>query len=102
MDMLLYFVVGGLLANSIPHITNGVSGRRFHTPFSSPPVRGSSSPLVNVLWGSANLAGAAAVYHLAIAREVGERIPMGVVGAGFVVTLIGLSLLFGRLDRDRG
>ena len=50
-----YFFGGAFFVNAIPHFTNGVSGRRFPTPFASPPGRGLSPPVVNVLWGSLNL-----------------------------------------------
>ena len=42
--------------NSVPHFTNGVSGRRFPTPFAFPRGKGRSSPMVNVLWEILNLA----------------------------------------------
>ena len=50
-----YFFGGAFFVNAIPHFTNGVSGRRFPTPFASPPGRGLSPPVVNVLWGTLNL-----------------------------------------------
>ncbi len=49
------FFGGAFLANCLPHLTNGVSGRPFQTPFASPPGKGLSSSTVNVLWGSFNL-----------------------------------------------
>ena len=50
-----YFFGGAFLANSIPHLTNGVSGRPFQSPFAKPPGKGLSSSTVNVLWGFLNL-----------------------------------------------
>jgi hypothetical protein len=52
---LLQFVSGLFLANGVPHFVQGISGHRFQTPFASPPGVGESSPVVNVLWGFANL-----------------------------------------------
>ena len=101
MDHLLAFLLGALLANSVPHIANGVSGRRFHTPFASPPGKGFSSPVVNVLWGSANLLAAAGVYHLGL-QDRAEPTPMGVVFAGFVLTGVVLAWWFGRVDDTSG
>lgn len=49
------FFAGAFLVNSVPHFTNGVSGRPFPSPFASPPGQGMSSPVVNVLWGTFNL-----------------------------------------------
>jgi hypothetical protein len=53
--LVAYFFGGAFFVNAIPHFINGVSGRRFPTPFASLPGRGLSSPAVNVLWGSLNL-----------------------------------------------
>jgi len=49
------FLAGLFLANSVPHFVNGVSGNAFPSPFSHPPGKGLSSPLINVLWGLFNL-----------------------------------------------
>jgi hypothetical protein len=49
------FFAGLFLANTIPHFVHGVSGDPFPSPFANPPGKGLSSPLVNVLWGLANL-----------------------------------------------
>ncbi len=51
-----YFFGGAFLANTIPHLVNGISGRPFQSPFASPPGQGLSSSTVNVLWGMLNLA----------------------------------------------
>jgi hypothetical protein len=50
-----YFFGGAFLANAIPHLTSGVSGRPMQSPFGSPPFKGMSSPAVNVAWGLFNL-----------------------------------------------
>ena len=50
-----YLGAGLFLANGVPHFVNGISGRRFQSPFASPPGIGESSPWVNVLWGTVNL-----------------------------------------------
>jgi hypothetical protein len=49
------FFAGLFIANVIPHYINGVSGDGFPSPFSNPPGKGLSSPLVNVLWSLLNL-----------------------------------------------
>ena len=49
------YFAGLFLANTIPHFVHGVSGDPFPSPFANPPGKGLSSPLVNVLWGLANL-----------------------------------------------
>jgi hypothetical protein len=53
--LLEWFFGGALLANSVPHIVNGISGRPFQSPFAKPPGQGLSSSTVNVLWGFFNL-----------------------------------------------
>ncbi len=55
-----YAVGGALLANSIPHVANGMSGRRFPTPISAP---GESSATLNVFWGALNLAAGYVFLH---------------------------------------
>ncbi|MDR2991786.1 MAG: hypothetical protein LBU72_07675 [Burkholderiaceae bacterium] len=51
-----YFFGGVFLANAIPHIVSGSTGRPFQSPFARPPGRGLSSSTVNVVWGVFNLA----------------------------------------------
>ena len=53
-----YFFGGAFLANTLPHLGNGISGHPFQSPFASPPGVGLSSATVNVLWGLFNLAAA--------------------------------------------
>jgi len=48
---LAYFFGGAFLANTIPHLVNGISGSPFQSPFASPPGQGLSSSTVNVLTG---------------------------------------------------
>jgi hypothetical protein len=49
------FFAGMFLTNVVPHFVHGVSGDRFPTPFSHPPGKGLSSPLVNVVWSLFNM-----------------------------------------------
>lgn len=49
------FWAGAFLANFVPHFVKGVCGDRFPTPFSKPPGKGLSSPVINVLWGLLSL-----------------------------------------------
>ena len=51
-----YFFGGLFLANFFPHFIAGMSGARFYTPFATPPFRGLSSPVVNMLYALFNLA----------------------------------------------
>ena len=58
MEILYPFLVGIFFANGVPHFSNGISGRSFHSPFAKPPGKGHSSAVVNVIWGCANFAAA--------------------------------------------
>jgi hypothetical protein len=90
------FFGGAFLVNAVPHFVNGVSGRRFPSPFASPPGKGESSPTVNVLWGSLNLA----IGYLLAVRLGDFRLQqistVLVLGAGGLVMGIQLSQWFGR------
>lgn len=91
-----YFFGGAFLANSLPHLFNGISGRAFQTPFAKPPGKGLSSSTVNVLWGFLNLV----VAYLLIAWEgtfgVRDLPPILAVSAGFLVMAVGSARGFGR------
>lgn len=58
MQYVALFFCGMLLCNSIPHVVCGLQGKPFPTPFARPSGVGYSSPLVNFLWGFANLVAA--------------------------------------------
>jgi hypothetical protein len=48
------FFAGLFLANAIPHFVHGISGDSFPSPFSNPPGKGLSSPIINTIWGLCN------------------------------------------------
>ena len=94
---LAYFFGGAFLANTLPHLGNGISGHAFQSPFASPPGVGLSSSTVNVLWGLFNLL----VAYLLICR-VGDfnlRNTRHVVhlGAGILVMAMMLAHTFGKV-----
>jgi hypothetical protein len=94
---LAYFFGGAFLANTLPHLGNGVSGNAFPTPFASPPGVGLSSPLVNVLWGLLNLV----VAYLLVCRvgsfDLRKTQHVLVLGAGILVISLMSAVAFGRL-----
>lgn len=49
-----YFFAGVFLTNGIPHFVMGTAGRKFPTPFATPPGKGESSAMLNMFWGFAN------------------------------------------------
>jgi hypothetical protein len=95
-DYLAYFFGGAFLANTLPHLINGISGRPFQSPFAKPPGQGLSSSTVNVLWGFLNLV---AAYFLILGvgnfsvHNLGQ---MGAVGAGALLMSLQLAWAFGR------
>jgi len=96
---LAYFAAGALLANGVPHFVNGVSGRRFQSPFAWPPGVGGSSPLVNVIWGLANFGGGfALIFGVGYFRFGLNREAM-MVGLGALAISVVLALYFGRVRK---
>lgn len=79
-----HFFAGVFLINALPHLINGLSGRKFPSPFGKPPGRGESSPRTNVFWGFANLV-------------VGYALLMGVGTFAFNLSLDALVLAVGGL-----
>ena len=55
MNLMVIFFAGAFLCNGVPHLTSGLQGIPFPTPFAKPSGIGESSPVVNFLWGSFNL-----------------------------------------------
>ncbi len=92
-----YFFAGMLLVNGVPHFVRGVSGRRFQSPFASPPGVGESSAIVNAVWGLVNLvAGWALVFGVG-SFAFGLTTDALMVGLGALVTALGLAWHFGRV-----
>ena len=92
-----HFVAGLFLANGVPHFVNGISGKRFQSPFASPPGVGESSPLINVVWGIANFViGYLLIFGVGDFRG-GLNIEVLVVGLGILVAALALAWHFGRV-----
>jgi hypothetical protein len=94
---LLEFLGGVFLSNGIPHFVQGISGNWFQSPFAKPPGVGESSPVVNVVWGFANLVAGALL--LCYFRPMGQHSCEGwsAVWAGALVMGILMSLQFGKV-----
>ena len=100
-DHVAWFFGGAFLVNSVPHFTNGVSGRPFPTPFAKPPGRGLSPAWVNVLWGLFNL-----VLSYLLVYQVGNfslRSIQNVIvlGIGAVLMAVMLARAFAPLSVGR-
>jgi hypothetical protein len=91
------FGAGLFLANGVPHFVHGISGKKFPSPFASPPGVGESPPMVNVIWGMANF-----VIGYVLIEGVGDFIggltlEALMVGLGALVAAVGLALHLGRV-----
>ncbi len=91
------FVSGLLLANGVPHFVQGISGQRFQSPFASPRGVGESSPLVNVVWGFANIAAGFALLRAFEPQEPDAVAGWIAVGAGVLSIGVLLAVHFGRV-----
>ncbi len=96
-EYLAYFFAGVLLANGVPHFVNGISGKRFQSPFASPPGVGESSAVVNAVWGLFNFsAGYVLIFGVGdFVLGVNRGALMVVIGA--LVTCIFLAVHFQRV-----
>ena len=89
------FFVGVTLCNSIPHLTSGLRGETFPTPFAKPRGKGPSSPLVNFLWGMANLLlGISLLSQYPVTVGANAEFMLLVIGALAIGTY--LSIHFGK------
>jgi hypothetical protein len=91
-----YFFDGAFLANTLPHLGNGISGHAFQSPVASPPGVGLSSSMVNVLWGLFNLA----IGYLLVCRvgtfDLRKTRHVLALGAGILIMSLILAHGFGR------
>jgi hypothetical protein len=93
---LAYFFGGAFLANSLPHLTNGISGRPFQSPFAKPPGQGLSSSTINVLWGLFNLALAWFLICRVGSFSLLDAGQVAVLGAGMTLVALMSARAFGR------
>jgi hypothetical protein len=94
---LLQFVSGLFLANGVPHFVQGISGNRFQSPFATPPGVGESSPLINALWGYANLLVGAVLLWFFQPRGDSALVGWILVGLGILMMAVMLSTHFGKV-----
>ncbi|MGB9235141.1 MAG: hypothetical protein WCC04_12065 [Terriglobales bacterium] len=91
-----YFFAGAFLVNAVPHFVNGVSGRPFPTPFASPPGRGLSSPVVNVLWGTLNAVAGYLLVRLVGDFQTHDLLNVVVLGVGGLLMAVMSARTFGQ------
>jgi hypothetical protein len=97
---LAYFIAGLFLANGVPHFVNGISGRKFRSPFASPPAVGESSAAVNVIWGMVNFI----IGYLLISGvgrfRIGFSLDVLMVFLGALIAALGLAWSFSRVHKS--
>jgi hypothetical protein len=91
-----YFFGGAFLADTIPHLVNGISGSPFQSPFASPPGVGLSSSTVNVLWGMFNLAVAYGLVVRVGRFDLRRTRHAAVLGLGSLLIALQLARHFGE------
>jgi hypothetical protein len=91
-----YFFGGAFLANTLPHLANGISGNPFQSPFAHPPGEGLSSATVNVLWGLFNLAVAYVLVCRVGAFDLKRTSHAVAFGAGIVMISLVCARSFAR------
>ncbi|WP_020066039.1 hypothetical protein [Paraburkholderia caledonica] len=99
MSFVAIFFAGAFLCNAMPHLTAGLRGEVFPSPFSTPHGKGPSSPLVNFLWGMLNaLIGLALLVHRPFAP--GVNVDSAALLVGVLVMGAFTSVHFGRVRRE--
>ncbi|MBN9159766.1 MAG: hypothetical protein BGO98_26760 [Myxococcales bacterium 68-20] len=93
-----YFFAGAFSTNFALHFVSGMLGRTFPTPFASPPLRGSSSSRVNVLYGLCNLTVAYALLSRVGDFEPRSSTHAGAFGLGFVAMALLVARSLARLQ----
>ncbi|HEY5140534.1 MAG TPA: hypothetical protein VIJ25_14635 [Methylococcales bacterium] len=87
------FFAGAFLANVVPHFIHGVSGDAFPSPFASPPGKGLSSPIINVIWACVNLL-IGYILLMVSKTSVKNKLSMLVLFLGILVMSLQLALVF--------
>jgi hypothetical protein len=95
--LIAYFFGGAFLANTIPHLVNGISGLPFQSPFATPPGKGLSSSTVNVLWGTFNLAVAYGLVARIGRFDLRRTSHVVVLALGMLLMALMLARHFGEL-----
>ena len=96
MNEIALFFTGALLCNAIPHLAAGLRGETFPTPFAKPHGVGPSSPMVNFLWGSLNLAIGLTILSLHPVTDP-FTLDAGFIAAGFLLLGAAMSYRFGKV-----
>ncbi|WP_250626383.1 hypothetical protein [Pinirhizobacter soli] len=101
MSYVAAFFLGAFLCNAIPHLAHGLSGEPFQTPFAKPHGVGLSSPVVNVLWGLANVAAAVAIADFSTVVSGGWTLHATALLGALVIGLF-TAVHFGKVRHPEG
>lgn len=96
-----YFFGGAFLANAIPHLVSGTTGRPFQSPFAKPRGKGLSSSTVNVLWGAFNLAVGYVLVCRVGAFDLHATADVVALGLGGLLMLLFAARHFGQFHGGR-
>ncbi len=98
LHLVSYFLGGAFLANAVPHLVSGMTGRPFQSPFARPPGQGLSSSTVNALWGFFNLV----VGYLLVCRvgdfDLRDTPDVAALGLGLLLLAVVAARQFGRFN----
>ena len=100
LDYIACFFAGLFVCNSILHLTAGLRGEPFPSPFSKPRGVGLSSALVNFFWGTFNLA-AGIILLLLISFVPGFNIDSAVFAAAFILIGVFTSRHFEKVRLEK-
>jgi hypothetical protein len=98
LDYLLIAFAGALICNAIPHLAAGLRGEPFPSPFAKPHGIGDSSPVINALWGSANLFAGIAVLAARLPR-VDLTWGLSAAAIGFIAIGVFCARHFGNVRK---
>jgi hypothetical protein len=100
MNYLAIFFAGAFLCNSIPHLSSGLMGLPFPSPFSKPMGIGDSPPIVNFIWGFFNLLVGIFLFSRHPAAP-GFNPEFATLVAGILLMGMNLSTHFGKVQRSK-
>lgn len=98
-NYLVTFFAAVFLSNAVPHFVNGVSGNKFPTPFSKPPGKGLSSPLINVLWAMLNIILGYVLFRVSHMTS-GNMLALVIFLVGFTAMSIVSAVNFQKRDKE--
>jgi len=95
--MLRAALAGALAANAVPHGVAGIQGRRFTSPFGSPPGVGDSSAVSNVIWSTLNAGAAGLLARGILSRRSGAQFAFAV---GAAIGAVSIAAYFSRVRAE--